>query len=64
MSSRGETPWGETSGDEMSWNLSIPAPTLSLKSSKVGADMTLADRPVQRRTLDSYLLFGYLAPQQ
>ena len=32
--------------------LRIPAPTRSLKSSKVGADITLAGRPFQRRTVD------------
>ena len=30
----------------------IPAPTRSLKSSHVGADMTLTGRPFHRRTVD------------
>ena len=32
--------------------LMIPATTKSLKLSKVGADITLADRPFQRQTAD------------
>ena len=35
-----------------SHSLRIPAPTRSLKSSKVGADITEAGRPFQRRTVD------------
>ena len=30
----------------------MPAPTWNLKSSKVGADMTLAGRPFQKRIAD------------